>query len=56
MLRLREVLFNVYVEGTGQAFDRIASDCERNKWLASDEMLEYGLVDRIVERLTAQDT
>ena len=30
---------------------RIAEDCERNKWLSSDEMIEYGLADRILEHL-----
>jgi ATP-dependent Clp protease protease subunit len=51
MLRLRDVLFNVYVEGTNKDFDTIASDCERNKWLSAEEMLDYGLIDRIVEQL-----
>ena len=51
MLRLRDVLFNVYAEGTGKDLDHIGNDCERNKWLSAGEMLDYGLIDRIVEQL-----
>src|SRR5437868_3882296 len=44
MLRIRERLYQIYAEATGQPFDRIAKDCDRNKWLDEKEMLEYGLV------------
>lgn len=55
MLRLRDVLYGVYADGTGRDYDTIAADCERNKWLSAPEMLEYGLIDRVVEQLPASD-
>ncbi|MHC4976734.1 MAG: ATP-dependent Clp protease proteolytic subunit [Planctomycetota bacterium] len=48
MLRLRERLYNVYVEATGQEFQTIEKDCDRNKWLDEKEMLEYGLIDTVL--------
>ncbi|MCH2137130.1 MAG: ATP-dependent Clp protease proteolytic subunit [Phycisphaerales bacterium] len=54
MLRLRDVLYGVYAEGTGREYDTIAADCERNKWLSAPEMLEYGLIDRVVEQLPSE--
>jgi ATP-dependent Clp protease protease subunit len=51
MLRLREVIFKIYAEQTGQPIERITEDCERNKWLHAEEMVEYGLVDKVLERL-----
>ena len=51
MLRLREQLYGVYSNQTGKSMDVIAETCERNKWLSAQEMVEYGLADRIVERL-----
>lgn len=48
MLRLRERLYNIYAEATGQPYDRIERDCDRNKWLDDKEMLEYGLVDKVL--------
>jgi ATP-dependent Clp protease protease subunit len=51
MLRLREVLFKIYADRTGQSYDKVALDCERNKWLNAEEMMSYGLVDKILDKL-----
>lgn len=48
MLRLRDRLYRVYSEATGQTTDRIEKDCDRNKWLDDAEMLEYGLIDKVL--------
>ncbi len=50
MLRLRDIIYNIYVETTGQTFETIAQDCERNKWLNAQEMVAYGLTDKVLER------
>ncbi len=49
MLRLRDIIFRIYSERTGQPVERIAEDCERNKWLSAKEMVDYGLADKILE-------
>lgn len=51
ILRMRDSIYRIYSEQTGQDVERIALDCERNKWLTAPEMDEYGLVDRILEHL-----
>ncbi len=48
MLRIRERLYQIYAEATGQKHSRIADDCDRNKWLDEKEMLEYGLIDKVL--------
>ncbi len=53
MLRLREMIYKIYHDRTGQTIERITEDCERNKWLHAEEMVEYGLVDKVLERLPA---
>ena len=55
MLRLREQLYGIYATQTGKDPEQIAADCERNKWLDAQEMVSYGLADRIVERLPGTD-
>ncbi len=55
MLRLREQLYGIYAGQTGKSPEQIAADCERNKWLDANEMVSYGLADRIVERLPGTD-
>jgi ATP-dependent Clp protease, protease subunit len=51
MLRLRDVIFDIYAKASGQPRTRVAEDCERNKWLSAKEMQEYGLTDRTLDRL-----
>jgi ATP-dependent Clp protease protease subunit len=51
MLRLRDRIYQIYAEVTGQPLDRIARDCDRNKWLDEKEMLDYGLIDKILTRM-----
>ena len=51
MLRLRKILFEIYAKQTGKSAETIHADCERNKWLSSEEMLEYGLADSLLSHL-----
>ncbi|MBS0196355.1 MAG: ATP-dependent Clp protease proteolytic subunit [Planctomycetes bacterium] len=56
MLRIRERLYQIYAEQSGQTIDRITKDCDRNKWLDDNEMLEYGLVDQVLRKMPAMKT
>ncbi|MCH8005878.1 MAG: ATP-dependent Clp protease proteolytic subunit [Planctomycetes bacterium] len=49
MLRLRDLIYQIYCDRTGQPLSTINKDCERNKWLNADEMIAYGLADKILE-------
>jgi ATP-dependent Clp protease protease subunit len=51
MQRIEDVCNNLYAEATGHSMEKIAADCERDLWLNAQEMLEYGLIDRIIERM-----
>lgn len=48
MLRIRDRLYQIYSNATGQTIDKVAADCDRNKWLDETEMLQYGLVDKVL--------
>ncbi len=50
MLRLRDIIYEIYAAETGQPIETIAEDCDRNKWLSAQEMVDYGLVDKILEQ------
>jgi len=49
MLRLRGVIYDLYAECSGQKLEKIAEDCDRNKWLDAVEMVEYGLADMVLQ-------
>ena len=51
MLRIRERLYQIYADRTGQPLSKIQLDSDRNKWMDEKEMLEYGLIDRILTRM-----
>ena len=35
---------------TGQTVERIEADSDRDRWFTADEALEYGFVDRVIEK------
>jgi ATP-dependent Clp protease protease subunit len=47
ILHTREKLNRMLSENTGQPFDVIASDTERDNWKTAEQALEYGLIDEI---------
>jgi ATP-dependent Clp protease, protease subunit len=49
ILAMRERLLRIFARETGQTFERLQRDTERNHWLSATEALEYGLVGRIIE-------
>jgi len=51
MLRIRERLYSIYSNATGKPVETIAADCDRNKWLDELEMLDYGLIDGVLEKM-----
>jgi len=51
MVRIEDVCNRLYADATGHAMEKIAADCERDLWLNAEEMLQYGLIDRIIERM-----
>ena len=55
MLRLRDRLYQIYSDATGQTQDKVHKDCDRNLWLDDQEMLEYGLIDQVLETMPVQE-
>lgn len=50
ILRLRERLYKILASHTGQTTEKIEKDCDRNLWLEAEEAINYGLVDRILQK------
>ncbi len=49
LTRTKEELYQLMVECTGQSFERISHDCERDYTLTAQEALEYNIVDEIIK-------
>jgi len=50
ILRLRGRLYEILARHTGQKTEKIEKDCDRNLWLEAQEAIDYGLVDRILQK------
>ncbi len=50
IIRLRRRLYDILGKHTGQDVAKIERDCDKNLWLDAQESLDYGLVDKILER------
>lgn len=55
MLRLRERLYDIYAQASGQTPEKIHRDCDRNLWLDDQEMVSYGLIDQVLDTMPVQD-
>jgi len=50
ILRLRSRLYKIIAEHTGKNTEKIEADCDRNLWLEAKEAIDYGLVDRVIQK------
>ena len=48
--KTRTELFNIISAHTGQPFEKVAADGERDYWMTSEEALAYGMVDEILKK------
>jgi ATP-dependent Clp protease protease subunit len=48
MQRVKDKMNRLLAEMTGQPFERLEADTERDNFMDADEAMEYGLIDRII--------
>lgn len=49
-LEIKKDLYNIIAKHSGQAYDKIEKDSDRDYWMRSSEAKEYGLIDEVLER------
>jgi len=48
--KMKDRLNRILADRTGQPFDRVALDTERDNWMSAQEAIEYGIIDQIMEK------
>lgn len=48
--QLQKELYDILANHTGQPYDKILKDCDRDNWMVATEAKEYGLVDEVLAR------
>jgi ATP-dependent Clp protease protease subunit len=49
ILKLKKELYEIIASHSGQAFDKVEVDSDRDYWMTSTEAKEYGMIDEILE-------
>ncbi len=50
MLRIRDTLYAIISKHTGKDYETIKKDADRDNYMSPQEALNYGLIDKIMER------
>ncbi|WP_025740942.1 ATP-dependent Clp endopeptidase proteolytic subunit ClpP [Aquimarina pacifica] len=50
ILILKEELYNIIAKHSGQTYDKVYEDSDRDYWMKADKALEYGMIDEILTR------
>ncbi|OUR92590.1 ATP-dependent Clp protease proteolytic subunit [Flavobacteriales bacterium 34_180_T64] len=50
ILILKEELYNIISKHSGQDYDKVYKDSDRDYWMKADKALEYGMIDEVLKR------
>ncbi len=50
ILRIKEKMNKILAEKTGKSYKDVVKDTERDNFMSADEALEYGLIDKVMEK------
>lgn len=48
--KLKDELYQIIADGSGQPFDKIWKDADRDYWMTAQEALEYGMIDKVLTK------
>ncbi len=48
--KLKKELYTIISDHSGQPYDKVYADSDRDHWMTSAEALDYGMIDKILER------
>ena len=55
IIRMKKRINTIIAQETGQSFERVANDTERDYWMSASEAIEYGMVGKIIESIDEVD-
>ena len=50
ILKLKNELYTIISQQSGQPFDKVYQDSDRDYWMTSQEAVEYGMIDKVLEK------
>lgn len=55
ILRMQDMIRQIISQHTGQPYDKVARDTDRDYYLNADQALEYGIVDEVLAKTEKQE-
>ena len=56
IIYLKRMMAERIAQHTGQPVERIEADSDRDRWFTADEALEYGFIDKVIDRSVLKAT
>ena len=53
--KIKHDLYEILAKHTGQKYERIEEDADRDFWMRASEAKEYGMIDEVLERKPKAD-
>ena len=50
IMKLKDELYQIIAKHSGQTFDKVYSDSDRDYWMKAEEAKAYGMIDEILVR------
>ena len=50
ILKLKDELYQIISDHSGQAIEKIRQDADRDYWMTAEEALQYGMIDKVYRR------
>jgi len=51
ILKLRSELYQIIADHTGNSYEKVEKDSDRDYWMTSQEAKDYGMIDDVLERV-----
>ncbi|NLJ82894.1 MAG: ATP-dependent Clp endopeptidase proteolytic subunit ClpP [Bacteroidales bacterium] len=48
--KIKKELYEIIAQHSGQPYDKVWADSDRDHWMSSQEAMEYGMIDEILQR------
>lgn len=50
ILKLKNELYQIISDGSGQPFDKVWADSDRDYWMTAEEAKNYGMIDKVITK------
>jgi ATP-dependent Clp protease protease subunit len=55
VLKMKEELYRIIANHSGQSFEKVEKDSDRDYWMSATEANEYGMIDEVLQSTRSKD-